>query len=375
MKIAIDVTRAIIESAGIGRYTFELAHALVRDSQECEFLIYSTHFNDSAEKTERFESFARKNVKLKRLKIPGKCKEFWWGIPLNILGRFLEDADVLFAPSFFEVQLGLKIPQVVTIHDMATFIFPEQRGRRLSKYLSKRTVAVCKKAKSILSVSDSTKRDIVKYLKLSEDLVHRTYPGLNELSEPSISLPLELEQKQYILCVGTVEPRKNLGGLFKAYVLLPEDVQRKYKLVVCGGKGWNDSEIYELAKPLVDAKKLVFTGFVSDRDLAKLYEDAFLFIYPSLYEGFGLPVIEAMSFGLPVVTSNISSMPEAAGDAGLLIDPSSPKSISDAMLRIMEEDQLRKKMSRQSLQQSQKFSWRTCARETLRVIEDATEGR
>jgi alpha-1,3-rhamnosyl/mannosyltransferase len=163
--------------------------------------------------------------------------------------------------------------------------------------------------------------------------------------------------------------------LFEAYSLLPENIQKKFKLVVCVGKGWNDSDIYESAKPLVDDEKLIFTGFVSDRDLAKLYEDAFLFVYPSLYEGFGFPVVEAMSFGLPVVTSDVSSMPEAAGDAGILVNPNSPKSISSAILRILEDELLRKKLSRQSLKQSQKFSWRTCARETLEVIENVTQGR
>lgn len=373
MKIAIDITRAIIESAGIGRYTYELAHTLIQNAQECDFLIYSIHFNNSPEKTEKFESFRKKNVELKRLRIPGKCKEFLWGIPLNLLGGFLKDADVLFAPSFFELQRGLKIPQVVTIHDMATFIFPEQRGRKMSRYLSKRAAIVCKKAKTVLSVSDSTKKDIVKYLKIPEQKIHRTYPGLNQLSEPSNLLPFGLQQKQYILCVGTVEPRKNLAGLFKAYLLLSQEIQNKYKLVVCGGKGWNDSEIYESAKPLVDDGKLIFTGFVSDRDLAKLYEDALLFVYPSLYEGFGFPIIEAMSFGLPVITSNISSMPEAAGDAGILVDPTSPKSISAAISRVLNDESLRKKLSRQSLKQSQKFSWRTCGRETLEAIEDVVE--
>lgn len=373
MKIAIDITRAIVESAGIGRYTYELVHALIKDSQECDFLIYSTHFNNSSEKTKKFESFRKKNVELKRLRIPGKCKELLWGIPFNFLGGFLKDVDVLFAPSFFELQRGLKIPQVVTIHDMATFIFPKQRGQKMSRYLSKRAAAVCRKAESILSVSDSTKKDIVKYLKIPENLIYRTYPGLNQLSEPSPLLPFGLQQKQYILCVGTVEPRKNLTGLFKSYLLLPQEIQKKYKLVVCGGKGWNDSEIYELAKPLVDDGKLIFTGFVSDSDLAKLYEDALLFVYPSLYEGFGFPIIEAMSFGLPVITSNISSMPEAAGGAGILIDPASPKSISLAILHVLNDESLRRKLSRQSLKQSQKFSWRTCGRETLEVIINAVK--
>jgi len=373
MKVAIDVTRAIIETAGIGRYTFELTHALLDNAPDYDFLIYSTHFNNSEEKNKKFLSFKRENVKLKRLHIPGKCKEFIWGLPINFLGKFIENSDIIFAPSFFEAIAKSKIPQVVTIHDMSTFIFPQQRGAKMSKYLCRRTAAVARRAYKIVAVSESTKNDLVKFLKLPEEKIQMIYPGVNQLSAPSAKLPFDLKQGEYILCVGTVEPRKNLQGLFKAYSLLPESLQNTYKLVVCGGKGWNDSQIYELAQPLVKKGQLVFTGFVSDRDLSKLYEDALLFIYPSLYEGFGFPIAEAMSFGLPVISSNISSMPEVAGDAGLLIDPNSPEDIAKAVERVINDNDLRKKMAFKSLRQCQKFSWRSSARELRDLLDEAIQ--
>ncbi|MCX6809701.1 MAG: glycosyltransferase family 1 protein [Candidatus Berkelbacteria bacterium] len=371
MRIAIDITRAIIENAGIGRYSFEISQKMIDQGTEDHFLIYSTHFRDDEEKQKKFNSFKRKNVELKRLKIPGKVKEILWGLKLDFLKKFLDDSEVLFAPSFFEVGLGFKIPQVVAIHDMTHFLFPDQRGVRLSRYLSKRTLDVLKIAKKVICISNSTRKDVLKLSKVNPEIVEIIYPGRKIFSKIAGVLPNNLKKDSYILSVGTIEPRKNLTGLFEAYSRLGEKLQQQYPLVVAGGRGWNEGKIFEKLKELNLQNKVIFTGFVEDEILARLYTDCKIFIYPSLYEGFGLPVLEAMSFGAPTITSNISSMPEVIGDAGILVDPKNPEQISKAIEALISQDKIRNDLSKKALIKSLNFSWDFAAQETLDLIKSA----
>ncbi len=373
MKIAIDVTRAIIETAGIGRYTYEITQSLLDQAKTDEFLIYSTHFRSSAEKKKKFLSFARKNVKLKRLPVPGRVKEIAWAWPVDLLGKFLEGSEVLFAPSFFEAGLGFKIRQVVTIHDMTTFLFPTQRGPKLSRFLSDRTVKVCQKAEKIICVSQSTKKDLLEHTIISKDKPEVIYPGLKIFPESNKKLPRNLEPGKYILSVGTIEPRKNLIGLFKAYSMLEPTFRQKFPLVIAGGKGWNDEKIYSEIKALGLENEIIFTGFVSDSVLAQLYENCAIFAYVSLYEGFGLPILEALSFGCPVITSNVSSMPEVSGEAALLVEPTDSKEIAAAMKRLLTDEDLQKTLSKKALIQAGKFSWQGAAIDTLDVLRKAVE--
>lgn len=371
MKIAIDVTRAVIETAGIGRWTYEITQNLLDQDSQNEYLIFSTHFNDSPQKTEVFESFKRKNVTLKRLKIPGKLKESLWGIRVNFLNNFLQGADVLYAPSYFEVILGLKIPQVVTIHDMTADIFPDQRGDKLSKFLSSRTLEACRKAKFITCVSKSTQKDLIRITKTDEKKTQVIYPGLKIFKKINEKLPLNLEKERYILSVGTIEPRKNIARLLKAYNQLGEDLKREYPLVLVGGRGWNDSEIFSEAENSSLKQFIHFTGYVDDATLAGLYKNAKVFVYPSLYEGFGLPVLEAMSFGCPVITSNVSSMPEVAGEAAQLVDPNNTIEIKESLKKLITDDGFAKKLATSAKTRSQKFSWEHAAEEMLKIFKQS----
>lgn len=369
MKIAIDVTRAVIESAGIGRYTLEIAKSMVKQGRRHNFIIYSTHFRDSHEKVERFNSFRSTNTKLKRLRIPGKVKEIAWGVKVDWLNSFLEGSDVLFAPSFFEVGLGFKVNQVVTIHDMTTFLFPRQRGEALSQYLSKRTLEATAQAKEIICISESTKRDLIKFNPESSDRSVVIYPGKKVFSCKKSKLPNGLRKGGYILTVGTIEPRKNLIGLVRAYRNLSADLKKRFPLVIAGGKGWNDDKIYREFESKGLKPHLVLAGFVSDRQLARLYQDCCIFAYPSFYEGFGLPVVEAQSFGIPVLTSGVSSLPEAGGEGALYVDPNDTEEITKGLERLLIDDNLRKDLSKKALLNANKFSWDKAAKRTLKVLE------
>ncbi|MDH4358403.1 MAG: glycosyltransferase family 4 protein [Candidatus Berkelbacteria bacterium] len=368
MKIAIDVTRAVVETAGIGRYIRDLTHHLLDLDRENEYIIYSTHFRDSGSKRAIFESFKRKNSTLKRWRLPGLFKEILWTFPVNWLSLMGIKADVHFSTSIFEVGAGFKLPQVLVIYDMTTFLFPQQRGEKISESLNKRTARVCRTACKIICISKSTKRDLYRFVNLPESKAVAIYPGLTGFKKTARVLPSNLKSGEYVLSVGTIEPRKNLEGLFAAFALLDEKIKKSFPLTIVGGKGWRDAKIYEKAKPLEEKGHLKFLGFVSDETLAKLYKETAVFVFTSLYEGFGFPAVEAMSFGRPVICSNISSLPEAGGEAALLVNPKSPDSIARAIQKVLTEEKLRNKMAKLSLAQAKKFDWDKTARQVLEIL-------
>ncbi len=374
IKIAIDASRAINEKAGIGRYSRELIKKMIAIDKKNDYLLIFTYFRENPAKEKIIKSFRGTNVKTKKMRIPGSWKEKIWRWHFPWPASFLEGSQVLLAPSFFEVNFGLKIPQVVTIHDLATFIFPEQRGLKISKRLSKRTLEAAKLAKKIIAVSASTAKDAQKFLKVPAEKITVIYPGITDFPKVSKSLPAGLQSKTYLLFVGTIEPRKNLIGLFKAYSLLPPKLQSQFPLVVVGAKGWNTGKTEEVLKTLKLAPKVKFLGYLADPVLASLYKEAAVFVYPSLYEGFGLPVLEALSFGTPVITSNISSLPEVAGKAAALIDPEDPKSIAKALQRLLEAKFERESLKNEAQKQVQKFSWEKAAGETIKVLEEVALG-
>lgn len=371
MKIAIDASRAVNERAGIGRYTLELIKKLIEIDKDNQYLLFFSFMRSSIYKKKIIKEFQKyKNVEIKIFKIPGNLKEKVWGWKVSWFKRFLKGVDVYYAPSFLEVNLGLNLPQVVTIYDLTPFLFPEHLGKKLSDFFNLRTKQACEKAAKIIVISESTKNDLQKTLKVPESKLKVIYPGLNLLSTPSEKLPAGLKPKLYILTVGTLEPRKNLIGLFKAYVLLPPRIQRKYPLAIVGAKGWNTGETFEVYKKLKLEGKVKFLGYVSDAILANLYHHAAIFVYPSLYEGFGFPVLEALSYGIPVVTSNISSLPEVIGKAGLLVNPQDPKEITSAMQKLLEHKNERERLSRLSKAQAAKFNWQISAKQTLKIFDE-----
>jgi glycosyltransferase involved in cell wall biosynthesis len=366
IKIAIDITRAIVENAGISRFTREIAKSIVKIDPQDQFVLVSTHFRESEEKNQRLQEFIAQNVKIKRIKLPGNFKELAWGWSWAWYESFLNNADVLLAPSFFEVNLGFNLPQVVVIHDMVSFLFPEQRGAEVSARHNKRVKYVCAKAKKIIAVSQSTKNDLVRLLKIQPSKIKVVHPGQTEFPDGG-QLPLNLKSKNYVLFVGTLEPRKNLRKLVQAYALLSEELRQQFPLIIVGAKGW--MEIDELEE-IRETKGVRWLGYVSEADLGELYRNAAIFAYCPVYEGFGLPVIEAEQFGVPVLTSNVSSLPEAVGEGGIQIDPNSINAISKGLQKLLEDKKLREELGLKAKIHAQQFSWAKAAKETLEVLKE-----
>lgn len=372
MFIAIDASRAVNETAGIGRYCLQLIKKLIEIDKTNHYLLLFTYFQKDSKKEKIINGLRQANVDIKTIMIPGQLKEKLWGWRLPLLSNLTKNSDIFYAPSFFEVNMGLKTPQIVTIYDLTTFLFPSHRGKEVSKRLNLRTKIACLKAQKIIVISKSTKNDLIKILKISQQKIQVICPGRTEFLKCAKNLPAGLKRKSFILTVGTIEPRKNLIGLFKAYALLAPQLQEKYPLVIVGAKGWNSGDIYEVIKNLKIIDKIKFLGFVSDLTLAKLYKEAAVFAYPSLYEGFGFPVLEAMGFGTPVVTSNVSSLPEVAGKAAILVDPHDPQVISSGIQRLLEHNQEAIELGKRGLIQAKKFSWEKAARETLKVFREVS---
>ena len=292
--------------------------------------------------------------------------------------------DLLFVPSHV---LPLIHPRcsVVTVHDLGYVYYPEAHTLSQNLYLRWSTRYNARSARRVLADSEATRQDLIDHYQIPEERIVVVYPGRDESLAP-VHDPERLAAVQaryglgrsYLLYVGTLHPRKNLVRLVQSFGALvgsaaPETGERPrgLQLVLAGQKGWLYDEIMREVRRLDLADHIVLTGYVPDEDLPALLSGALAFVFPSLYEGFGLPILEAMACGTPVICSNASSLPEVAGDAALLVDPLDTEQLTSALQRLTTSEGLRNELVAKGFRQVQRFSWRRCAEETLGVLEDA----
>jgi glycosyltransferase involved in cell wall biosynthesis len=262
-----------------------------------------------------------------------------------------------------------RIEKVYTVHDIIPIIHPEYFSSPFNERVLKEVIDNIRIDDSVISVSESTKHDIVNYrAELKESKIIVSPLGASEKFH-KVADTLKIEQtkskykincEKYLLSVCTIEPRKNISELLKAYKWLLENSPGfNLKLVLIGNRGWSSDKLFEDIEEinLNHHSPIILTGFVPDEDLAALYSGALMFVYPSLYEGFGLPVLEAMQCGLPVIASKVSSLPEVVGDAGLLIDPSDNVALANAILILNNNDSLRQTFIEKSLARAKNYSW------------------
>lgn len=372
MIIGIDGNEAnVAKRVGISEYAFQLLMQLSSAKfkvQNAKFVVY---LKDEPRSELPPES---ENWKYRVIK-PGKL---WtqWRLPLDL---FLHKPrpDVFFSPTHYAPRFS-PVPTVVSVMDLSYLYFPEMFNKSDLLQLRSWTEYSVKKATKVLTISNSSKDDIIKEYRVGKDRVVVTHLGIKEsvTLTPHIYSMNTLKAKydlsdNYILFVGTLQPRKNIVRLIKAFAKVskeekaPEDLQ----LVVVGRKGWLYEEILETPKELGIEKSVKFLENVQDDELPLFYKNALCFVLPSLYEGFGLPVLEAMQQGCPVITSNISSLPEAGGDAALYVDPEDVDDIAKKITQLVSSEKLRKEMIEKGKEQVKKFSWEKTARETLDVLE------
>lgn len=273
-------------------------------------------------------------------------------------------------------------PLVLTICDMSCFDHPETHPTERVRLMQGEMPKALERADHIVVISDASGRALQRWFDIPSEKITTTYlaadarfrpHGSDELVQPLSEL--SLTAGAYVLCVGTLEPRKNLTALFAAYAGLPAALRQRYSLVVAGMSGWNTQELMQSAQTLIDKGELRLLGYVPDSLIPPLYAGAAAMCYPSRYEGFGLPALEAMASGVPVLTSNQTSLPEVVGDAGLMVEPDDVVGMSDSLRRMLEDRAFAKTLSLKGLVRAQTFSWDRCARETAGVYTQVMQER
>jgi glycosyltransferase involved in cell wall biosynthesis len=283
--------------------------------------------------------------------------------------------DLMHLPAF-TVPFFAPCPVVVTVHDLAYLAYPEYCQDVTVSYLSRRLPIALKKTSAVITPSDFVKYESIQYFDLPPAKIYPVHHGVssefkvlpeNALIKARKGLGL---QEHFFLFVGTIEPRKNLTILIKAFErAIAQGLD--YYLVLAGTKGWKCEDIYTLPRQLGLEHRVLFLDYVPDGLLPPLYNVATAFVYPSLYEGFGMPVLEAMACGTPVISSNTSSLPEVVGEAGILVDPLDINGLTSAMILLAKDAELRRGFTQKGLERAASFSWERTAKETIGVYEAA----
>jgi glycosyltransferase involved in cell wall biosynthesis len=378
MRVAIDYTAAIYQAAGVGRFVRSLVKALAELDRENEYVL--VYADPPAGVTPTFPEAP--NFVRWRVPVPDRALTILWhriGLPLPIdliTGR----VDVFHSPDFVMPPV-LRAAKVLTVHDLAFLLHPECADAGLRRYLEKTVPRSVARSDFILADSEHTKDDLICLLGVSPDKIAVVPGGVDPEFSPEEDEGRRAEMRSklsgghpYILNVGMIEPRKNLARLIEAFELLKARHHLPHRLVLAGKKGWLSNDIYRRAERSPLASEIVFPGFVSERELPLLYGAADLFAFPSLYEGFGLPPLEAMASGTPVVVSRSSSLPEVVGDAAQMVRPESAEELSLAMARVLTDGALRDAMVARGLEQSRRFTWQAAARKMLDVYRSLAPG-
>jgi len=376
MRIAIDVRGlGSPKQSGVGEYTLEILRALFEIGSEHDFVLFSSgtetvrrHVLDNLNliDIDRYRS----HVRHEHLPTPNKILNL--GIVAQTSPKLddLVDCDIFFFPNLNYIATG-RTPSVVTLHDLSWKIFPhffKARGQVWHRTVRpERTLST---AQAIITPSTSTKQDAIDQFGIDPEKMSVIPHGINhKLFQPKM-LPQDhgirsqyrLPEK-YILFMGTIEPRKNLHALLDA--LDNQTTRQPDNLVIAGGPGWRSDDILDRFKQMTNVHYL---GYVPHEHRPALYRAARAFVFPSIYEGFGLPVLEAMACGTPVITSHTSSLPETVGNAALLINPYNSNDIATALNELSRSDNLRADLVKAGLEQAQKFNWQKAAQKTLEVL-------
>ena len=372
IKIGIISDRLNRQRTGIGNYVYNLLDQFDKESLEDIVLI-------NYQKNSHFKNLEQILIK-NPLDPLGNKSFYFWHIYLHAVLKAKDyGLDIIHSPENATPFTALKPNKVITVHDITPHFFPESFSPlTLLRYrlLFSRAMETSDR---IIVDSISTKNDLIKYYKVKQEKIRVIYLGVNNafkcFEETKVE---EIKDKwridfPFILYVGTIEPRKNIYRLLMAFSKIKKK-NAKYKLLMMGIKGWKFKNLLETINNLNLQKDIIFTGYVTDHELPLLYNAADLFIYPSLYEGFGLPPLEAMACGCPVVTSNTSSLPEVIGDAGIMVDPLSVDELANATYSILTNENLREELIKKGLQRSKAFSWKICSEKTLKVYKEIYNG-
>ncbi len=373
MIIAVDIRPMAGLRTGIQEYTEQILSHLIPLAPEHQFKLFFSSFRQLPPDLPWMHA---DNVEVKHFQIPNNILFFAgsvWGYPL--LDDMVGGADVFFSPHFFLAPLSHQCRRVTTFHDLSFLRFPEFFTRRKQWWhtVQMDPAGQARFSDKVIAVSESTKQDLVDFYHIDPANIQVVHLG-NTMTPPSEdSLEAFKKKRQlsdrFILFLGTIEPRKNLSGMIRAFNIMKErsgfeDVE----LIIAGKKGWQFEDVLEDIKSSPFAPAIRYLGHIPDSERSLYYKASTVFVYPSFFEGFGSPVLEAMACGTPVITSPNSSLAEVAGDAALMIDPYNISDLAEAMRIVLSDPEIQKRYSEKALVQAVKFSWDTAARETLDIL-------
>ena len=369
MRIGIDARLVFYSRAGIGQYIMRLAEALANLNRHHDQFVLLQSRKDHTEIVNG-HNFSRASL---------WTPSHHWAEQTTLgfeIGRL--NLDLLHSPDFIP-PFRRNFKSVITVHDLAFLLYPHFLTKESARYYGQIDHAV-RNTDHIIAVSESTRQDTIKLLGVAERKITVIHAAANpiygsvdaEEARQRVSSMYGLD-RDYILFVSTIEPRKNLPALLQAYRKLLDDYKRPEGLALAGSRGWLSEEAYAMVETLNLEEHIRFLGRVPSEHLVYLYNAARLLVHPSFYEGFGLPPLEAMTCGTPVVVSNVSALPEVVGDAAILVDPHDVDGLTVAMWRVLTDEDLRANLIAKGLKRAGKFSWERAAQETLdvypRVIE------
>ncbi|HEY4384462.1 MAG TPA: glycosyltransferase family 1 protein [Ktedonobacteraceae bacterium] len=373
MRIAIDYTAAIRQGAGIGTYVRNLVGAMLQQDSSDQYTLLTSGRSSPERPFPEAE-----NVRGKNIFIPDRyLNVLWyrWQIPLPAT-IFSGQVDIYHGPDFVLPPLGKHVKKVVTIHDLAFLEHPEYAVPSLAEYLRKVVPAAINSAHVVATVSAEVSRTLNKHFQTPmEKMVvvpNGVAPHFRRINDPIIlgATRHKFELKHpLVLGVGTMEPRKNHLGLIKAFYQAQQKKGGPAMLAIAGGQGWLYEETRQLVTELKLEKKVRFLGRVSDLELITLYSMADIFAFPSFAEGFGIPLIEAMACGAPVITANVSAMPEVVGDAALLIDPHNNDELAAAINKLLVNEGLREELREKGYQRAREYTWEASAQKMLGIYQ------
>ena len=374
MNIGIDINEANVgQRVGVNQVAFELFRSLVKVNKKHQIIALSKQSPlpdfPPADKNLSYEVFGPGKAWV----LTGLTKRLWFGKP---------KLDILFSPSHY-TPLLTRTPTVIDIMDLSYEHFGNEYFTNYDLNQLKRwTPLSAKKARHIITISKFSKQEIVRLYKVKENKITVIYPGLNEdLFHPKIPKTKQIQVRnkyaitgKYFVYIGTLQPRKNLTRLIEAFALLLKSKAsgtRFLKLVIVGKRGWLYEEINEKANKLKIEDRVIFTGFAPSEDLPALMKGSLAYVLPSLYEGFGMPIVEAQAVCTPIITSRVSSLPEIAGSSAFYIDdPQSTKQIKDALKEVLNlKKDKRKEVIEQGKQNAGRFNWQNSATQLLKLLE------
>jgi glycosyltransferase involved in cell wall biosynthesis len=372
-RIGINAVVLTPQSGGLLVYVQNLIDNLLALKSEIQIQLFFSH-----NFLKQFPNYAKlpnstglslngENPKLRILK-----ESFVWQ---KVIREF--NLDLFHSPISY-IPFGVKIPAVVTIHDLGFFHQPQNYTRLRVKFLQQMIARAAKRADRIIAISEFTRKDVIEYFKIPADKVTCIYQGF-DAERFQKKYPLEqitqIKNKyrlpeKFILSVGHLEPRKNFNRLLQAFYEIRQQERIPYKLIIVGRENWLFTSFYKLMEQFNLQEDVIFTGFVDHDDLAALYQLADLFVLPTLFEGFGFPLLESMAAGTPVVCSNATCLPEIGQNAAIYFNPYDVGDMSQKILDVLKNIKLKENLVNRGYENINRFNWRSCAEETIRVYQE-----